>query len=195
MNKKRVESFLNKNFESQRTEDDLLIYDIGDSTFIILGPTSISFYFDNKNYDLNLEYIAGIDIISNRLNFHFWENENFEKTLSINLTNTEDYFISDKLSEAIFKIDVDDPKIKRFFVKSINKGSAIKSIKDQYPGMVITGISKFSESINKESLSVGREAVSNIFEVYNSPDTDRIIKLGIDWTMSNLFGNNWPAVL
>lgn len=195
MNQKRIESFLNKNFESHREDDGLLIYDISEDTFVILGPENICFYLDGKNYDIALEYISGLDIVDNRVNFHFWENENFEKTLSINLSDGSDYFISDRLSEAIFKIDVDDPQIKRFFVRSANKGLALKSIKGQYPGIKITGISKFSESKKDENLYVGREAVSYIFETYSSPNIDSTIRLGIDWTMSNLFGNNWPAVL
>lgn len=195
MNQKRIESFLNKNFGSHKTEDNLAIYDLDEYTFIILGSEDISFYLNGRNYNLDLKYVSGIEVVDNRLNFHFWDDENSEKTLSINLSNTDDYFISARLSEAIFKIDVDDPRIKRFFVRATDKGSALRSIRDQYPEIAIVGVSKFSESKNKEDIYVGREAISNIFQVYSSPDTDRIIRMGIDWTMSNLFGSNWPLML
>lgn len=195
MNQKRIESFLNKNFGSHKTEDGLIIYDLDEGSFIILGSGDISFYLNNRNYNLSLEYVSGIEIVGDRLNFHFWDDENSEKTLSINLSDVDDYFISERLSEAIFKIDVDDPRIKRFFVRATDKGSALRSISNQYPEIAIIGISKFSESRNKEDISVGKEAISNIFQVYSSPDTDRTIRMGIDWTMSNLFGSNWPLML
>lgn len=197
MNKKRLESFLNKNFGISRTDDGLIVCDLAPSSFIILGPEDVSFYLNGRECLLEIGDISGIEIVDNRLNIYFWGDDS-EKTLSINLSDMDDCFVSERLSEAVFRIDVDDDRIKRFFVRATDQGTAIRSIRDQYPDLSIVGVSKFSEANKlKESsgLQVDKEAVDGIFQVYSDPDTDKTIRLGIDWTMSNLFGSNWPSIL
>jgi len=195
MNLKRIESFLNKNFKSSRTEDNLVIYDLGENFFAILGSGLLSFHFKESTCDFSPEDISGMAIVDNRLNVDFLTEEDSEKTLSINLDDSTDYFISEKLKESVFKIDVDDNRIKRLFVRATDRGTALRFVKDQYPEIAVIGVSKFSESKAREDLYVNKEAVSDIFQVYSDPETDRIIRVGIDWTMSNLFGSNWPSVL
>ena len=195
MNQKKLEIYLNKYLGCSTAEDDALVYDLGRNCFLLLGSSLLTFAVDEETFDFDIEDILGVSLIDGCLNIDFKLEDYSDQTISINLNNPRDYFVSAKLSEAVFKIDVDNPSIKRLFVRAVDQGTAIKSVRSQYPGIIITDVSKFTESKMQEALSVDKDAIEEIFNAYSNPEIDRNIKLGIDWTMSNLFGSNWPSFL
>lgn len=193
MTLKKLYNFLNSCIPYRSTEEDAIIYTLGSDTFLILGEDCLCFMDGNKELPLNLEDLSEVSVTGNRLNICFWYN-NQEKMLSINLKNAEDNYISEKLSEAVFRIDVDSSSIKRLYIRAMNKGDALAVVMSQYPDLKITGITKFTEALNESSRKtpfVEKKKVDEVFRLYSDPHTDKVTRASIDWTMVELFGENW----
>lgn len=193
MTLKKLYNFLNSCIPDRNIEDDAVIYTLGPDEFLILGEDCLNFTSGSKELSLKLGDLSEVNVAGDRLNICFWYNHQ-EKVLSINLRVASDNYISEKLSEAVFRIDVDSASIRRLYIRAMNKGDALAAVMSQYPELKITGISKFTESLREgfgRTPSVDKKKVDEVFRLYSDPHTDKITRASIDWTMVELFGENW----